>query len=263
MLRKLIGYDLESIFKVLAIFYSLAVFFGLLARIFFSFENSLALNIIGEVCSGAAISMMCSIIINNLMRMWVRFKANFYGDEAYLTHTLPVEKHTHYFSKMLTAVITLLVSFGVIGIVLFIAYYSKENLQLVKDILFPLAQAYDSTVLGFLAVILAVLFLEFLNILQCGFSGIILGHKMNTAKTGFSVLYGFIVYSASQLTVVIIMFIVALFNKDFMNLFVTNEIVSIDTLKSAVWLAVASYSAITLALWYINIRLFKKGVNVD
>ena len=109
MLRKLLKYDLKYMFKFLIIFYSLAIFFGTLTRIFLSIENSLIMNIIGQVCSGAAISMMFSILINNLMRFWVRFRSNFYGDESYLTHTLPISKSTLYLSKALTSIISLLV----------------------------------------------------------------------------------------------------------------------------------------------------------
>ena len=82
MLKKLLKYDLKNIFKLLVIFYILSMLFGILTRIFFSFHNSLVLRIIGEITQGAAISMMCSTLINNILRMWVRFKTNFYGDES-------------------------------------------------------------------------------------------------------------------------------------------------------------------------------------
>ena len=107
MLKKLLKYDLENIFKFLIIFYSLALFFAILTRIFFSIDNSLVMNLLGHVTSGTAISMMCSIVINNLMRLWVRFKSNFYGDESYLTHTLPVDKKTLYLSKTLSSILTI------------------------------------------------------------------------------------------------------------------------------------------------------------
>ncbi len=263
MLKTLLKYDSQYIFKFLIIFYSLALFFGLLTRIFFSFENSFVLNILGQITTGATISMICSTLINNLMRMWVRFTRNLYGDESYLIHTLPVEKRTQYFTKILTALITLFISFAVIGAVLFVAYYSKENLQLVKNLLLPVAELYDSSISVILAVLLFVLFLEFLNILQCGFTGIILGHRMNNAKSGLSVLFGFLTFGITQSFVLVIMFIVALFNEDFMNLFVTNTIINIGTLKSVIYIAVVSYTLVSILLCFVNIKFFKKGVNVD
>ena len=123
MLRKLLKYELKSIFKFLIIFYVLAIFFSILTRIFFSFENSLMLEILAEIAQGAAISMMCSTLINNIMRLWVRFKSHYYGDESYLTHTLPIEKSTQYLSIFLTTIITLFASFSVIFLALFTAYY--------------------------------------------------------------------------------------------------------------------------------------------
>ena len=263
MLGKLLKHDLKSIFKVLIIFYTLAVVFGILTRIFLSFKNSLVVEVIGEIFQGAAISMMCSTLINNIMRVWVKFKSHFYGDESYLTHTLPVEKRTHYLSAILTAIITLFASFALVFVVLLITYYSKENLEFVKNLLLPMAEIYDSSILGILGIFAFLLFFEFLNLLQCGLTGIILGHKRNNAKTGLSVLFGAIAFFVSQTVLVVIFFAIAVFNKDFMNLFVTNTMPDIQTIKTVSYLAIIGYAAISVAVGYVNIRLFKKGVNVD
>ena len=263
MLGKLLKYDLKNIFKFLIIFYSLALFFGTLTRIFFSIENSMVMNIIGQVCSGTAISMMFSILINNLMRMWVRFKHNLYGDESYLTHTLPIKKQTLYLSKILTAIITLFVSIIVVGLTLFIAYYSKENMELIKNMLLPVAEAYGSTIIKMLLALLFVFFLEFANILQAGYTGIILGHKMNNGKTGFSVLFGFGVYIATQILAVLGIFVFALFNSDIMNFFYTTTIINVDVIKTIIYLAMVIYTLILILLYITNTKLFKKGVNID
>ena len=263
MLRKLIKYDLESIFKFLAIFYGLAIFFAVLTRIFLNIDNSLIMNIIGQTCSGASIAMILNILINNLMRLWVRFKNNFYGDESYLTHTLPVDKKTLYLSKVCTAVITLFTSVCVIGLTLFIAYYSKENIENLKNILLPVANAYGSTIMKILLAFLFVFFLEFANALQSGYTGIILGHKMNSARTGLSVLYGFISYMITQVFALFIIFIVALFNKDLMNLFFTSDVVNVDMIKVVIYLGITIYTITLIVGYFVNLKLFKKGVNVD
>ena len=263
MLKKLLKYDLQSTFKFLIIFYSLSVTFAILTRIFLGIENSLIMTIIGEIFRGASISMIFSILINNLMRLWVRFRQNIYGDESYLTHTLPVTKNQIYLSKILTAIITMFISILVIGLTLFIIYYSKENLTLIKNLLLPITDTFDTSIFAFLLALLFILFLEFSNILQCGFTGIILGHKSDRAKIGFSVLLGFIAFSVSQIFVLLVTFIVALFNSDFMNLFITNDIVNIATLKTVIYMAMCSYSLIIIIGIFVNIKLLKKGVNVD
>ena len=114
MLTKLLKYDIKTINKVLIIFYGLSIFFSVLTRIFFMIDNSVIMNVIAHICSGATISMIFNILINNLMRLWVRFKQNLYGDEAYLTHTLPVTKKQLYLSKFIISITSLLISVLVI-----------------------------------------------------------------------------------------------------------------------------------------------------
>ena len=255
MLKKLLKYDLKNIFKVLTIFYCLALFFALLTRIFLNIENSFIMSIIGEICRGAAISMMFSIIINNLMRLWVRFNSNFYGDESYLTHTLPIDKKTLYLSKIITAIITLFTSILVIAITLFVAYYSKDFFEIIKGFLLPI------TII--LIAFIFILFLEFMNILQCGFTGLIIGHKKNNAKIGYSVLFGFVSFLFSQTIVVIMIFLLALFNKDIMNLIVTNEMISIESTKIIIYLSIIMYTLVIITGYFINTKLLNKGVNVE
>ncbi|MBQ8472066.1 MAG: hypothetical protein IJ501_01030 [Bacilli bacterium] len=263
MLKKILKYDLENIFKLLIIFYSLSLFFALLTRILLDIENSFIMNIIGQISSGVTISMIFNILINNLMRLWVRFKNNFYGDESYLTHTLPISKNTLYLSKFLTSIITLFTSIFIIGLTLFIAYYSKENIKFLKDLLLPVANIYDTSIMKIIVAFLFIFFLEFANLLQSGFTGIILGHKKNNNKLGYSVLFGFITYILTQIFVLISMFFMGIFNKDIMNLFFTNQIINIDILKTIIYIAILIYTITLLVCYFINLKLFNKGVNVD
>ena len=249
MLKKLLKYDLKSVYKVLIIFYSLSLFFAVLTRVFLNIEDSFILNIIGKVCSGTTISMF--------------FKNNFYGDESYLTHTLPIDKKTLYLSKTLTSVITLFSSAVVIAISLFIAYYSKENIRLIKNLLLPLATVYDSTIISIVLSLVFVLFLEIMNMLQSGYTGMVLGHRKNNNKMVFSVLLGFGTYLLTQIVAISIMFIVALFNKDLMNLFYTVESLNVSTIKMLIYIAIIIYSLNILILYFVNSKLFEKGVNVD
>ena len=150
-----------------------------------------------------------------------------------------------------------------ICLVLFTAYYSKENLLFFKNLLLPLVEIYDSTILGIIASFVFILFLEFINILQCGFTGIILGYRKNNAKIGFSVLFGAVAFFVSQVIIIAVLFGIAIFNKDFMNLFVTNNVMEIQTIKIMIYVSISCYTLVSLLICYINIRLFKKGVDVD
>ena len=263
MLKKLLKYDLQNIYKVLIIFYSLSLFFGILTRIFLSIENSFIINIIGKICSGITISMIFNILINNLMRLWSRFKNNFYGDESYLTHTLPINKKILYLSKILASIITLFSSILIIGITLFIAYYSKTNIEVVKNLLLPLATVYDSTIVTIILEFIFVCFLEIMNMLQSGYVGIVLGHRKNNNKMAFSVLFGVGIYLLTQIFTIIVVFCVALFNKDLMNLFYTMDSLSISTIKLCIYLAIIIYTLNIFILYFVNSKIFSEGVNVD
>ena len=263
MLKKLLAYDMRYIFKFISIFYALALFFGVLTRIFLNVENSLVTKIIGEICNGASISMMVSILINSTMRLWVRFKENLYGDESYLTHTLPVNKKELYLSKAITASVVLPVSMLVIVSNLFIMYYLKGMIENIKTMLARVLGALKLNIYVVFAILLVNLFLEFANVVQCGYTGIILGHRINNNKVGFSVLFAFVIYIASQGIVLLSVFMVALFNSDFMNLFMTAEIVEFGAVKAAAYISVAVYALLLFVLCFVNVKLFKKGVNVD
>jgi len=263
MLNKLLKYEFKFLFKVIIVFYTLGLFFALLTRLFLSIDTSLMMNIIGKICSGITISMIFNIIINNIMRMWYRFKSNLYGDESYLTHTLPIDKKTIYTSKILSSIISLFISFLVITLILFIAYYSKENLEIIKNMILPLVDMLDLSMLKMLISIIFILFLEITCLLQIGYTGIILGHKMNNYKTAFSVLFGFISYIAVQTIILLSILVYSLFNKDMLSLFTSNEITNISLLKNIIFLSIIFYTIIILINYIINIKIFKKGVNVD
>lgn len=263
MLTKLLKYDFKKIYKFLIIFYSLAIFFAILTRIFFQIDNSFVMSIVAKICSGATISMIVSIIINNIMRLWVKFKNTLYDDESYLTHTLPVTKSSLYISKIITAITTMLTSVIAIAITLFIAYYSKENIESLKNLILPIADVLDSSIIGVVILFLTVLLIETLNIIQVGFTGIILGHKVNNNKVALSVVFGFAIYIFTQAMSLLGAFLISLFNKDMMNLFITSEVSNIGMIKTLGFICILIYTIIFIINFIINILLFKKGVNVD
>ena len=207
MLGKLLKYDLKWIYKVLIVFYVLSIIFSLIGRLFIEIENSLIFNILGKVCIGTAIAMVVNVLINNLIRVWVRFIRNLYKDESYLTHTLPVNKKTIFLSKVVSAVITMITSAVIIVVCVAICYYSESNIEWVKQSLEFVASTYNSTVVGFLLIVTLVFFLEMIFALFAGYIGIIFAHKSNNLKTGKSVLYGFIAYMIPQTITIAIIFI--------------------------------------------------------
>ena len=263
MLSKLLKYDLKYMIKNMSIFYVLAIFFAITTRILFNMNQSVIVNIIGQISVGCMFAMLVNILINTMMRSWVRFRDSIYKDEAYLTHTLPVTKNDIYNSKFIQTLIFFVVGFLVILLSLFIAYYTKDRWIMLKDLISTITIGLEFNTTLFVISFIIIIFLEIFNAIQCGFLGIILGHKKNNKKVALSVLFGFITYLLSQSIVLLVVFIVGLFNSSIMNLFISNTLLDTNSFKLLIILAIIIYLLIIILMSIICKREFNKGVNIE
>jgi len=263
MLGKLLKYDLKWVYKLIIVFYILALTFSLIGRGFGEIENSLICEIVSKIAFGTAISMMVSGLINCLMRSWVRFTRNMYKDESYLTHTLPIEKKTIFASKVITGTIAVFTSMLVIIACLFICYYSKANMEVLKNLLEIAATTYNTTVLNLLLLVAIVIFLELVYVLLIGYVGIILGHKSNKNKMVTSIVITFVLYFICQGITLGVIAIYGLFNPEVMNLINTTDIINIEAIKSVMYAGIGIYVVYSIALYCLGQRELKKGVNVE
>ena len=263
MLNKLLKYDLKYMIKNMSIFYILAIFFSITTRILFSMNQSIIINIISQISVGCMFAMLVNILINTMMRSWIRFRDSIYKDEAYLTHTLPVTKNNIYNSKFIQTLIFFIVGFIIILLGLFIAYYTKERWLLLKDYIGNITTGLNFNTALFVISFIAIIFLEIFNAIQCGFLGIILGYKMNNNKIGFSVFFGFISYLLSQSIVLLLIFIVGLFNSNIMDLFNNNILLDTYSFKLLVIISIVIYLLIIGLMNIICKKELNKGVNIE
>lgn len=263
MLNKLLKYDLKYMIKNMSIFYILAIFFSILTRILFSLKQTLIVNIIGQITVGCMFSMIASILINVMMRSWVRFRDSIYKDEAYLTHTLPVTKNDIYNSKFIQTLVFFVFSFLIVILSIFIAYYTKERWVMLKGLIGTITTGLNFNTTLFVISFIAVIFLEVFNAIQCGFLGLLLGHTMNNNKIAFSVLFGFISYLVAQSIVLFLVFIVGLFNSSIMDLFKSTILLDTSAFKILVILSITIYLIIIFIMSIICKKVFNKGVNIE
>ncbi len=263
MLGKLLKYDLSYVYKVVNVFYLLAIAFAVLTRIFGLFDNSVIIHTFAWISSGITIALLFSILINTMMRLWNRVLKNMYGDESYLTHTLPVSKTNIYTSKFLSSVISTESSILVVLLVIFIAYYSKENMETLKALLSTIARLYDTSIINFILTFFVVFALEFLVVIQAGFTGLILGHRANSGKMVKSIIYGFGLYLLTMFLALLVIFIFALFRDDVMKLFTMSNIVNLDTVKFVLYIGMFFYLVVIVIFFVADILIFKRGVNVE
>ena len=262
MLGKLLKYDLKWIYKLVIVFYALAFIFSLFSRMFLSIGDSLLWSILSKISSGITVSMLVSSIINTLMRSWVRFVRNIYKDEGYLTNTLPVSKRDIYLSKVLSSIIIMLTTTIVIITCLFICYYSKENIDILKKVLEMTASSYNTSVIKLILTIGMIFFLELTFILLVGYTGIIIGHSSNNNKIVKSIIWAFGMYIFTQLITIGLIYIIGLFNKDIMNIITTN-IVSIKGIKNILVGGIVMYIIYNIIYYFIGKWQLEKGINID
>lgn len=251
MLKKLLKYDLKNIYKVLVVFYILVIFFAIFTR-FMLYKDIAIIKIFGQVCSGITISMIISIIINNIMRLWARFYNNFYKDEAYLTHTLPISKKILFLSKFLTSVITILGSILVIILSLFIAYYTKDNYNLLLNMV-----SFKTLIL-----VIILFILEMVLLVLSGYFGILIGQSKNEKKMFKTVLYGFISYIVNQILFILVIFVVGVINKDVAVIFESN-INNFTIINNLLSVGVWHYFILIIVYYYLCLYIFNKGVNIE
>ena len=263
MLTKLLKYDLKYMIKNMSVFYILAVFFSITTRILFSINQTVIINIISQISVGCMFAMLANILINTMMRSWIRFRDSIYKDESYLTHTLPVTKNNIYDSKFIQTLIFFILGFLVIVMCLFITYYTKDRWLLLKSYIDNITIGLNINTSLFVISMLSVIFLEIFNAIQCGFLGIILGYQKNNNKVGFSVTFGFISYLLSQSLVLLSVFIVGLFNSNIMDLFKSNIILTANSFKLLVVLAIILYFLMIGIISIICKKEFNKGINIE
>ena len=249
--------------KNMSVFYILAIFFSITTRILFSLNETVMVKIITQISVGCMFAMIVNILINTMMRSWIRFRDSIYKDEAYLTHTLPVTKNDIYNSKFIQTLIFFIIGFLVILLSLFITYYTKDNWFALKNFINTITTGLKFNTTLFVISFVAIIFLEIFNAIQCGFLGIILGNKKNNGKTGFSVLFGFILYLVSQSIVLFCVFIIGLLDSSIMSLFTSNILLDTNSLKSLILLAIIIYLIIIGLMCIICKKELNKGVNVE
>ena len=264
MLGKLLKYDLKANFKFMLIFYILALVFAVLTRVCFAHAETLAVQILAYIFNGTTIAMIANILINNLMRLWVYFKGNLYGDEGYLMHTLPVARKNLYTSKFLMGLIILVASSLVIVATMAIAWLTPESFEELKNFLAPMAEILDSTAIEIILLLIFVVFLEIFVMLISGYTGVILGHKKLNNRIRWSVLFGFVCYVAIQTVILIGMFVLAGVNPEIgESLFSSEQLIpDISVLKPIYILSIILYF-IMIAINYVLSGKWFKRIDLD
>ncbi len=262
MLKKLFKYDFADIYKVVSVFYLLTVVFAVITRILFYYADSLVMQIISRVSMGIMISLMANCFVNTLIRNWVRFKETIYGNESYLTHTLPCSKNSIYVSKLIVSFISIITTIFIILISLIIAFGNKKGLDAIWQFIINFAKSFNTNPVLFVILFISIVVLEVFSALQGGFLGIILGHKKNHNKTAISVILGFLFYFAIQGIIVLVLYISGLFNANVMKIFTSTNFFGFSEFFFVAVISIIAYLIINAALSLASVKGLKH-INVE
>lgn len=264
MLKKLLKYDLKWIYKVILVFYALAIFFALLSFGLSKAENSTLLSVLAQISCGFTVAMVANCIVNSIMRSWVRFRNNMYKDESYLTHTLPVSRHTIFLSKTLSSLICTFISTAVSAVCIILCYYNNDMIkESVKSMLGSLADSFGVSKAAVLTFLVFIVFLEIMFILLSGYNGIISGHKFNKMKMAKSIIFGFVVYLAFNILTIGVICLAGVFDDRIMKMITSADSVDVSAVKVCLVVALAVYAVYNLVLYAIGSKCLEKGVNID
>lgn len=279
MLGKLIKYDLKFILKSVSIY----IVILLLCAIFFnitSYDKSCELVNDMPVCNeppiflaifhtvfwNAIFAVIIGLFLNAAIRTWARFKINFFNDESYLTHTLPVSNTTLWFAKFLSAVIVTIIVIAAIAASFGILQLTSDGQLLTANFGIGKPQIPSS----FYLIYLLTVFTQLLYSIMCGFTGITIGNKTGSRSGLRAVICGFAVYLLGIFIMFGCFLIWGMFNSDIHAMIfgvepsvAASEVFDQDFMFMALTGVGVIYTALITALYFINQKLLSRGVDID
>ena len=261
MLGKLLKHDFKWINKIMYIYFIILFIITIPLKIVESIKQDLLLVIIDKILSIMFIVCIVSIIITCIMRIWSRFIKNVYKDESYLTHTLPITKNQIFNSKIIAAILSLLLSIIVIVICFSIVYFNNLTIENLKAMYQSLVDTYNGGfAIAFIIGLILIVLLEIFYFMMTGIFAIVLGYRSNNNKTIKSIIIGIISYGILSIISLIILGIMSRF-ADFK--IVSEGFPSLNTVRIMGLTGIIVYLAYNLMYYFLAKHLLNKGVNVD
>lgn len=278
-LLKLIKYDLKYILKSVLVFACILLFSVIIFNLtcydyeYQVFEGynistptaSVFIQIVHTVAYNAIYTCLLAMVFNCIARIWHRYRANFFHDEAYLTHTLPIERSTLWLAKFLSTIAALACTFIVAALASAVLNLTDDG----KNFLISSGLVPGAETSYYIAYVLT-LFVEVLFITLCGMTGLTTGHQFNNHRSLKTVLSGFAYYTFGGLTLLAVIFIYGQFNPDFYALLFGDTtglagatLFTQDFITQLLYCIVGTYAVLNLALYGVNYALLRRGINLD
>lgn len=195
MFLKLVKHELFETFRLLPPVYGGLLLMAGLARgsiALLERADSPALRVVGVTLIIFFYLSCAAAVVLTAVFLILRFSRSVYGDEGYLTNTLPAGVHSILLSRLLVSVLAILFSCAVVygsirlclvGLDLFSGFG-----EILEELFRRLDLDLDSTILRWAVMALLGVLALVLRI----FAAIAIGHSFNRSKAGMSVLFYFV-----------------------------------------------------------------------
>jgi len=223
-------------------------------------ENMAFFKILAIIFDSVFYSLLVNVILQPFLKNFLNFSKSLYGDESYLTHTLPVTKNQIINSKFLTALIEMVLGFLTLIISLLIVFYTPTFFDTLGLLLSMLIVGEIST-FGVLLLIVALIIVEFLMFISIIFFSIVIAYRAKEKR----VLKTFLLtaaFSFAAITVLSISLIIVLAING-VKLTSATLILSSSSFMSVVITGIVVYCLVITLFYFLTKREFNKGVNVD
>lgn len=289
MLSKLIKHNLKPIFKsilplIVALTASIILFSVTAYDIEFQVGESTTVEIIHAsdfqvfLHGFANFAISCSLILLfafAIKAIWHRFRINFYSDETYLTHTLPISRRTLWKAQVLSALIVFVSVLVIVALNFLILFLTRpgqqflESLGLIGGCSRCYGEYYYIELLSpaFYLSLIFVILAEFMFLAFCGMFGLILSNHLGKNR---ALLFGIGIYMLGNILLLGLVFLIGNFDSDLLKIFEQSQ--TIGTPESTLGLSFAAraltyigtiYTCYNLALYFVNQKLLNRGINLE
>lgn len=223
-------------------------------------ENLVFFKVFAIVLDSIFYALLANTIVQPFLRGFMNFSKSLYGDESYLTHTLPVTKNQIINSKFLTALIEILLGFICLVISLLIVFASPTLFTTLKLLISTIVVG-EISVFWTLFLFILLVVVEFLMFISIIYFSIVIGYRSKEKKVLKAFLFTALFSFASSSVLSMVMVIVLLING--IDLTSTVLTMSSSAFLSIFLTGIIVYICVSVLFYILTKIAFRKGVNVD
>lgn len=261
MLSKLLKKDLKKNMRWMRVLFVSTIIVAALTRGFKELGNNIMFfKVLGIFFDSVFYALAVNVILQPFLRNFLNFTKSFYGDESYLTHTLPATKNQLITSKFLTALIEIVLGFICLVISLLIMFMSPSFFDTLS-ILISMIVSGNISIYLVLTLFIVLVVVEFIMFITLIYFSIVIAYRAKEKR----VLKTFLLTAAMSfiaITILAICMIIVLAING-VSLSASTLVLPSSALISVLLTGIIVYSLISIVFYFLTRNAFNKGVNVD